>query len=184
MTEIVLKLDETCTPTWLAQNLRGRATFMGGETVGDKESAAALRELADSIEEQVKPAVDEPQEFGSLIFARHPDDPEHVAAEWWQLCPSRGKHYWESQSGKVEIWSELLDVRVKRVGHGVSSEAYHRESWRNGYQLGADNTRDRHIAVLDGLKRELITAVEHTVVDKAIAAIEKADDTEGEVCRS
>lgn len=175
MTEITLTLDD---PELAASQLRHAANHWNDGPPKSNPVGDLLLSLADSIEEQLKPAVDEPQEFGSLIFARHPDDPEYVAAEWWQLCPSRGEHYWESQSGEVELWSELLDVRVKRVGHGVSSEAYHRESWRNGYQLGIENTRDRITRRLEGLKRDLITSVEKTAIDKAIAKVEEdAADT-------
>ena len=51
-----------------------------------------LAELADSIEEQVKPAIEEPTEFGSIIRAWHPDDPKGVTADLWQRSPRNGKH--------------------------------------------------------------------------------------------
>lgn len=48
------------------------------------------------------------------------------------------------------------------------------KAWRVGYELGTENTRARHIDILTALKPDLITAVEKTAIDKAIAAI-KAD---------
>jgi len=77
--------------------------------------STALRALADSIEEQmVKLAVAEPQEFGSLVRARS----FGPLSMLWQRSPVNGKHYWESDTGAVEVWSALTDVEVLRVGIG------------------------------------------------------------------
>lgn len=61
----------------------------------DSPSAARLRELRDSIQEQVKPAIEEPTEFGSVVRAS---------------CPAWTRVH--------EMWSELTDVEVLRVGVG------------------------------------------------------------------
>lgn len=70
------------------------------------------------IEEQVKPAIEEPTEFGSIVRARYPVQPENSERPLWQLSPAHGKHYWISQAGELEVWSELTDVEVLRVGLG------------------------------------------------------------------
>lgn len=77
---------------------------------------ANLDTMADDMEAQLKPAIEEPTEFGSMVRAG--------ATNWttrpllWQKTPAAGKHYWESETGVVEVWSELTHVEVLRVGIG------------------------------------------------------------------
>lgn len=71
------------------------------------------KRVADELRGQLKPAVEEPQEFASVVRAT-----SHGEPMLWQKTPMHGKHYWESETGAVEVWSELTDVEVLRVGVG------------------------------------------------------------------
>lgn len=71
-------------------------------------------EIAAAIEEQVKPAVEEPLDFGSLVRASNPERKNVL----WQQAPHIGGHYWINAYRDVEVWSELTDVEVLRVGLG------------------------------------------------------------------
>jgi hypothetical protein len=78
----------------------------------DEGATARLRELADSIEEQVKPAIEEPTEFGSVVRATNSDklyvlaDPTDPGTPW---CGADG--FWHT-------WLGLGPVEVLRVGIG------------------------------------------------------------------
>ena len=77
-------------------------------------SQSIVDELRDQLRAQVKPPIDEPEAFGSLVHAR--ERYNNAPLLLWQKCPERGKHYWMSETGAVEVWSELTDVEVLRVG--------------------------------------------------------------------
>lgn len=80
-----------------------------GIVVGDFDT---LRELADSIEEQVKP--EEPKKWGSIVFGRTCGvDPCH-----WQRDADGN---WRSEHGALaEHWSHFRPgVEVRRVGVGL-----------------------------------------------------------------
>lgn len=158
MTEIKLALDGETNPTWLMLNLRSRAKYMG-EVVGAKSTASALNDLADQVEAQIK-QVDEPTAFGSVVRARS------VGAER-TLWVRDFDGIWHCERGAVcDSFSYFSDVEVLRVG--VDGKV----SFDHGYTKGTDNTRARHIDILTTLKPDLITSVEKTAIDKAIAAIQ------------
>lgn len=72
--------------------------------------------IAEEIRAQIpKPAVEEPTAFGSIVRAVCAHGTEY---QLWQRSPMQGKHYWESEHGIVEVWSDLTHVEVLRVGIG------------------------------------------------------------------
>jgi hypothetical protein len=78
--------------------------------------AAHLDIMAADVEAQLpKASVEEPTEFGSVVAASVAGRPAPVK---WHMSPMNGKHYWESEFAAVELWSELRDVDVLRVGIG------------------------------------------------------------------
>lgn len=131
-----------------------------------------FEKVADDIEGQLEPSVDEPQEFGSIVRAACNGTSDRIL---W--CRGAG-HWWFSEQVGRALFADLHNPEVLRVGVGPSLDAYHRESWRNGYKLATENTRQRITSRLAALKRDLITAPERNAIDKALAEIEKdADDT-------
>lgn len=132
---------------------------------GESVLANLLRDLRDSIEEQVKPAIDEPQEFTSVVRAT-----SHGEPMLWQKTPMHGKHYWESETGAVEVWSELTDVEVLRVGLG---EAPDNESYRKGFEFGMREMNTQiHLRHLEQLA-ESITSERKNALEKAIQTVEE-----------
>lgn len=120
-------------------------------------AAQILTHLREAIEEQVKPAVEEPEEFGSLVRARS----FGPLAMLWQRSPENGKHYWESDTGAVEVWSGLQDVEVLRVGIGESV-----------FDRGAEAATTTHLSVLRTLRSEAITSERKDAYDTAISRLE------------
>lgn len=127
---------------------------------GDATPMKRLIELADSIEEQVKPPkVDEPEVFGSIVRAT-----EGYGTWLWQKTPAQGKHYWESETGAHTVWSELSDVEVLRVGIGDSNEP---SRYEQGFvDFGGAVRRD-----LSVLRADAITAERKDAYDKALATV-------------
>jgi len=78
------------------------------------------QQLVKHIRSQIqKPAIQEPQEFGSIVQAWHPrEDPSSTPPDLWQRSPMNGKHYWENRNGVCEVWSDLVHPQVLRVGIG------------------------------------------------------------------
>lgn len=94
-----------------------RAAITVAENFVDYSDAMKrLASLADSIEEQVKPVIEEPTAFGSVVRAISGE--VSVGGTLWQMATGHGAHYWEDEHGCVEVWSELTDVEVLRVGLG------------------------------------------------------------------
>lgn len=108
-----------------------------------QEAVALSRAMPGPVEEQVKPAVEEPELFGSIAQAWHPsEDPRGTPPDLWQMSPTNsqlppvnGKHYWENRNGVIEVWSNLQHPEVLRVGIG-EPDAYAR-----GYEDGVDSNR-------------------------------------------
>ena len=125
MTEIKLNLGDHFSPEWLAANLRERAAYMG-EDRGAEDTAAKLHELADSIEEQVKPAIEEPTEWGSVVRARRVGygAEDTTSLRWWRQNTRDANDSWASEpAGDLGVrysshWSYLHDPEVLRVGVG------------------------------------------------------------------
>ena len=140
--------------------------------------STALRALADSIEEQVKPAVEEPKEFGSIVRAvcLGGTDPQ-----LWQRSYGDGKHYWESETGVVDVWSDLTDVEVLRVGLGepVNVHTFMTEAGfdstpaqDDAYVLGAADMKARARKQFIQLASSAITSERKEAWRQAIEALE------------
>lgn len=96
---------------------------------------------------------------GSEVGARIPGD--HLGLG----CLANVTHNWTAAS------QESQDLIEAEEG-----------SWREGYDRGTKNTRERIYNRQAALKTTLITSVEKSAIDKALAEIEKdADDAEGPV---
>ena len=124
--------------------------------------AGEIKARADSIEEQAKPAVEEPTEFGSLVRARSCGPLSML----WQRSLVNGKHYWESDTGAVEVWSALTDVEVLRVGIGTPAEPV---VFSRGYEAAQTAIR----SMLRTLRSEAITSERKSAYDRALEAVEE-----------
>lgn len=92
-----------------------RCAQKAGSDGSDATAALHLHAVIRAIEAQIpKSKPDEPTGFGSVVRATSP----HGRTFLWQKTPNAGKHYWEAEDGTVEVWSELTDVEVLRVGVG------------------------------------------------------------------
>lgn len=117
--------------------------------------------VAEEIREQIpKPVIEEPLEFGSLIRA---EAPHHYRA-LWTPSPTSGDHYWMSEKGYVEVWSELTDVEVLRVGlHDPDPNSYD-DGVLEGKREMNTAIHGRVISLLEGtLLKERATAYEHVL---------------------
>jgi hypothetical protein len=103
--------------------------------------------VAEEIRSQIpKPAVEEPQDFGSIVQAWHPSEDPSGTPDLWQRSPAHGKHYWENRNGVIEVWSDLVHPEVLRVGIGEQSDEWHRldvanaqtGAYAEGHQKGSD----------------------------------------------
>lgn len=137
-----------------------------------------LEEIADSIEEQLpKPAPAEPTGDVVVFVLGRPWWPRVGGVHWLTVEHNNNPPTWgeltdEVDSDQIVIYrneTELTEMASKPMDAGLAAGP-----WRDGYTKGTDNTRTRHIDILTALKPDLITAVEKTAIDKAIAAI-KAD---------
>lgn len=169
MTEIKLTLEGESTPRWLALNLRARARFM--DTISAGATAKSLRHLADSIEEQIKPPVEEPAEWGSVVLAS--SDACHNRVHWF-----RDHNFWRaSLDGHCSGWSYLHNPEVLRVGIGEPAaksketlSAYD-EGYGNGQYTGFDQALGAAYEQIAALRAEAITAERKDAYDKALRII-------------
>lgn len=122
-------------------------------------AAVRLTELADSIEEQVKP--EEPKEFGSMVRA-----PWNGRDRLWVRTH---KAYWEDESGICAGWTELERPEVLRIGVGAELNSTYGE---DPYKTGCADTIDRLQKHLIQLRSSAITVLQQRAYDKAIEAVE------------
>jgi len=71
-----------------------------------------LQQIADSIEEQVKPAIEEPEEFGSVVRAGVDAISDRV------LWVNSASGYWFSETSRRADFPDLYHPEVLRVGIG------------------------------------------------------------------
>jgi hypothetical protein len=112
MTEIKLTLDDLKddgehVEVW---NLREHADVLGRK--GFSWVASLVRNIANQIEEQVKPVVEEPEEFASVVRAGIDGLSDRVL---WQRSASG---YWFSETSRRAWWPNLYHPEVLRVGLG------------------------------------------------------------------
>lgn len=118
----------------------------------------ALRELIDAIEEQTKPAIEEPLAFASVVKVRSGELYVRLGAA--QALP------WGSGEA-MRHWNHLDVVEVLRVGVGEQDDAY-----GNGVLQGR---RVACIMVKLWLQKQLSAAIgaeRKDVLEKAIKAVE------------
>lgn len=153
MTEIKMTLTD---PRSYTAALHAASMLMDGPN----ETTLCLDSLRGMILDQL-PRMTEPQAFGSVVRAGYNGNPDRVL---WQRDPLKGHHYWESESGVIEVWSELTDVEVLRVGLGEDSEAFN------------DGMREMNAAIhqkVRSLLAEAITGERKNAYEKAIQAVEE-----------
>jgi hypothetical protein len=105
MTEITLKLDD---PAKTAALLRD-ASAAAGSGGCNHTAGMHARWLAEQIEEQVKPTVEEPQEFASVVMDR--------SGKLWVRLGATQPLPWGSGEA-MRDWAHLDAVEVLRVGIG------------------------------------------------------------------
>jgi hypothetical protein len=125
MTEYTITRDDAVKDAAFLRDALAVLDQVGGGV--NEEARYRLRSLADDIEAQIpEPAVEEPQDFGSIVQAWHPsEDPSSGPPDLWQMSPTNrqlppvsGEHYWENRNGVIEVWSDLQHPEVVRVGIG------------------------------------------------------------------
>lgn len=133
--------------------------------------ATVLREIADRIEEQLTPAIEEPQEFGSIVRAAAP----HHHRALWTRSPMTGDHYWMSEKGYAEVWPELTDVEVLRVGLGDERplQLVAEDAQLKGFVAGRYDAAAQIHYRLQTLLAEAITSERKNALEKAIQAVEE-----------
>jgi len=125
-----------------------------------------LEDAIAQIDEQVKPAIEEPTEFGSIVRAS-----ENLGTWLWQKTPAHGKHYWESETGACAVWSELSDIEVLRVGIGEPAAksketlAAYDEGYGNGQYAGFSQALGSAAGKVSTLRAEAITSERKNAYD-------------------
>jgi hypothetical protein len=132
-----------------------------------------VQELADSIEEQVKPIVKDPEAFGSIVRAGYD---EHTDRVLWVRTP-RG-WYAETDHGYHAYFAGLHEPEVLRVGIGEpgakSKEALaaYDQGYGNGQYAGFSQALEAADEKLRQFRAEAITSERKSAYDTAIAVIE------------
>jgi hypothetical protein len=128
--------------------------------VGVSTSASVqLTELAESIEEQVKPAVEEPKEFGSVVRAGYD---EHTDRVLW--VRASGGWYADAKHGFHATFAGLHDPEVLRVGIGGEGQV-------EAYGKGRDDFATAVRRDVSALRAEAITSERKDAYDKALATV-------------
>lgn len=121
--------------------------------------SVVLQEIADSIEEQVKPLVEEPTEPWSVIFANVPCS--HGIEPRQLVLTSVG---WIDAAGNGwGDFSSFSDVEVLRVGIGQDQSA--------AYNEGGEDFAEGVRQDISALRSSTSLVVEQRAYDKALAAV-------------
>jgi hypothetical protein len=112
VTEIKLTLDDPAKTVALLRD----ASAAAGSSGSNHTAGMHVRWLADFIEEQVKPAVEQPTEFGSIVRAGLDGLSDRVLWQRW------AKGGWQSEEGAFVASFDVLDhPEVLRVGIGATT---------------------------------------------------------------
>jgi hypothetical protein len=142
-----------------------RSILASLQAVGVSTSASVrLTELADSIEEQVKPAIKEPREWGSVVLAH---DTGGSARMRWILT---GGIWRAERHNYCTSWAGLLDVEVLRIG--VGAEDPDAASFTEGFDAACNEI----LKDLRNLRVNAITGERQDAYDKAILAVTRQRD--------
>lgn len=161
----------------IAGKLRSLAAAARADSDDTPEVRQALGLVADQMEARaasLDPPVEEPQEFGSLVLAWHELDAPDVAADLWQRSPMSGKHYWENANGVIEVWSDLCDPEVLRVGIGKPSDSDDPRldgAYASGQYAGFDQALEAAHARITSLRGVAITAERKDAYDQSLRII-------------
>jgi hypothetical protein len=158
VTEIKLTLDDAQADLTL---LREAVVGYGNQS----QIRALLTRLALSIEEQVKPAIEEPKEFGSIVRAGYD---EHTDRVLWVRTP--GGWYAEESAGFHAYFPGLHNPEVLRVGIGERLDVAPEETEK--YNLGRSDLAYDVLTKLRTLRAEAITSERKNAYDVAIATVE------------
>lgn len=121
--------------------------------------------VKDIVAQMPKPAVKEPAEFGSVVRASN----DGINLRLWTPAPYLGEHYWMAETRMYEVWSELTDVEVLRVGlDGATSESY-----RKGFEFGLREMNTQAHQKIRALLADAITGERKNAFEKAIQAVEE-----------
>lgn len=171
MTEIKLTLDD---PTVSARALRYvveeyLAKKHAEGMVGSGSMAPLLDQIADSIEEQVKPAIEEPKEFGSIVRAGYDAHTDRVL---WVRTP--GGWYAEESAGFHAYFPGLHNPEVLRVGIGeTEDDPAVDQAYGNGQYVGWGEALAAASRKLRTLRAEAITSERKNAYDVAIRTVEE-----------
>lgn len=156
MPEITLKLDDPAKTVALLRD----ASAAAGSDGWNHTAGQHARWLAGQIEEQVKPAVEEPTELWSVINANVPGsrflEPKQLVRSGVGWLDADGNSW-----GEFEAFS---DVEVLRVGLGEDGDAFN------------DGMREMNAAIhqkVRALLADAITSERKNAYEKAIQAVEE-----------
>lgn len=134
-----------------------------------------FEKVADDIEAQVNPAVEEPAEWGSLVLASSATC--HNRVGWMRVFPSH-KHYWENADGVTEAWTDLHRPEVLRVGIGepvhefMTSAGFDPTSPQDAaYTKGAADFAAKVRREVSALRSTVVTGPEKRTCDDALALV-------------
>lgn len=149
------------------RDLRALRGALSGFPVSiSSSSVPALQELADAIEQQVKPAVGEPQQFASVVKARDIIMTTYPTGMFWTRVS--GGIWIDDVAGTEREWDKLDVVEVLRVGLGDPSSEPTGE-FEAGYwacQADAHGKLQKQLA-------EAITGERKNAYERAIQAVEE-----------
>jgi len=130
--------------------------------IAEHARAKGYEWIAQSIEEQVKPAIEEPKEFGSIVRAGVDGLSDRVL--WQRLCTGG----WQSEEGaSIASFGWLDHPEVLRVGIGTTQDAVG-ESYLEGRRKGAEVVVARGIRVLEAYHKGALTAERKDAYQNAI----------------
>lgn len=141
MSEIKLTLND---PANFVLQLRHAAEML--------DVCEPLDAIADSIEEQVKPTIEEPTEWGSLVRASFPNsDGERYLLAYvpnpYESDPDKSQGFpWYSERDDWCTWGDLRDVQVLRIGVGEAEHA----------DVAPEETEDYRCGVRDAKAKALV----------------------------
>jgi len=131
---------------------------------------AHLDAMADDMEAQLKPSVQEPEEFGSVVRAGISESSDRV------LWTRGAGHYWFSETARRSDFATLHNPEVLRVGIGYDEESAYRysphpEDRENAYLHGRRDFAESMRRDISALRAATPLVVEQRAYDNALATI-------------
>jgi hypothetical protein len=167
------EIGRLATAMYEAYSVAGR-NFLKAVSALTEQTQDDYTLVPDPIEEEVTAAIEEPEGFGSIVRAVCLGGSER---QLWQRSYGDGKHYWESETGVVDVWSDLTHVEVLRVGIGEPAaksketlSAYD-EGYGNGQYTGFDQALEAAHARIASLRSVAITAERKDAYDQSLRVV-------------